>query len=239
MKRTVHWSQLGAATLLAALLALPAVAEDDKSGQDRNNDEQQAQSDKGSDKDQTRELKAFDLEHRKPQEIQQILALRKQAARTPAGTVAPGQPHAVRPRTAGFRPQQDRMALAADNENNVLFVRGSSDQIKEVEELVDALDVSAGDLEKKKIGDTRLIPISADSTARVRSALTQLQLDHQLMQLEDVSLIVVCTDGSDESEKKASQVEEVVSKLEADKDLGGSSEQDSDNDDNGSSNNNG
>lgn len=238
MKRTIHWSQLGAATLLAALLALPAVAEDDKNGQNGDNGDQQKQSDKDSDKNQTRELKAFDLEHRKPQEIQQILALRKQAAQTPAGAVTPGQPAAVQPRTAGFRPQQDRMAFAADNENDVLFVRGSSDQIKEVEELIDALDVSAGELEKKKIGDTRLIPISQDSTARVRSMLTQLQLDHQLMQLEDVSLIVVCTDGSDEKESKAKQVEEVVSKLDADKDLGGDSK-DSEKENNGSSNDNG
>ena len=225
----IRMNPLRASLALAAMLALsvPALSQDDSDKKDKKNEEQSQ-----ANKDEARELKAFDLEHRKPQEIQQILALRSQAEQRPQ---TPGQPALQRPpqqqqRTARFRPAKDRMAFAADNENDVLFVRGSKDQMKEVQEIVDALDVETEKLEKKKIGNTRLIPISQQSAAQVRATLAQLQLKHQMMQIGDAGLLVICDDGSEKQQAQARQIEEVLSKLDAREDIGKDSDNDSEND---------
>lgn len=225
----IRMNPFRASLALAAMLAMsvPALAQDDSDKKDKKNDGQSQ-----AKKDEARELKAFDLEHRKPQEIQQILALRSQAEQRPQ---TPGQPafqqqqqqQQQQQRTALFRPAKDRMAFAADSENDVLFVRGSKDQMKEVEEIVDALDVETDKLEKKKIGNTQLIPISQQSAAQVRVTLAQLQLKHQMLQIGDAGLLVICDDGSEKQEAQAKQIEEVLSKLDAREDIGKDSDNDS------------
>lgn len=241
MTRTMthRWIASPIALALGAMLvvASPASAEDDKDKDnpdrkerqaERQAEREQARQERQENRNRPRRLQAFDLEHRSPQEIQQLLSLRTQSAMP-----QPGQPIASRStgpqqRTA-FRPQldaQERMAFAVDNENNVLFVRGSRQQIKEVEDLVKALDVSAGKLKKQTIGKTQLIPIHKENVNQVRTTLSQLQLPHQVITVEDAALVVISHDGSDEQKAHAEQVEQVISKLEAGKGLGESSDKD-------------
>lgn len=241
MKLTHRWIASPIALALGAMLvaAAPASAEDDKTNDDKDRKERQAQrqeerqadrqearEERQEKRDKPRQLQAFDLEHRSPQQMQQLLSLRSQSAIGQPGQAIAGRSANANRRTA-FRPQfdaQERMAFAVDNENNVLFVRGSKKQIKEIEDLVKALDVPADKLKKQKIGDTQLIPIHKDNVNQVRTTLSQLQLQHQLITVDDAAMVVVSHDGSDEQKAQAEQVETVISKLEAAKGLGESSE---------------
>lgn len=245
MKRTHRWIASPIALALGAMLvaASPALAEDDKNNDDKERKERQAErqadreearKERQEKRDKPRQLQAFDLEHRSPQEIQQLLSLRSQPAIGHPGQALAGRTATPQQRTA-FRPQldvQERMAFAVDNENSVLFVRGSKKQIKEIEDLVKALDVPADKLKKQKIGDTQLIPIHKENVNQVRTTLSQLQLQHQLITVGDAAMVVIAHDGSDEQKAHAEQVEQVISKLEAAKGLGESEDKDkSDKDD--------
>jgi hypothetical protein len=247
MKRTHRWIASPIALALGAMLvaASPALAEDDKNSDDKDRKERQAQrQERQADRQEARQerqekrakprqLQAFDLEHRSPQQMQQLLSLRSHAAIGQPGQAIAGQPASPQQRTA-FRPQldaQERMAFAVDNDNNVLFVRGSKKQIKEVEDLVKALDVPADKLKKQKIGDTQVIPIHKDNVNQVRTTLSQLQLQHQLITVDDAAMVVVSHDGSDEQKAQAEQIEEVISKLDAARGLGESSDEEKSTDD--------
>jgi hypothetical protein len=227
VKRTQKqkWMHLAVATLACGLLA-PGAVPADESDKNQREGERQAQAEGEGEKRKTRQLKAFDLEHRDPQQFQQILALRGQGARPGAfgaqqqfpgrsapGVRPPGQQGVGSAQDAG----QDRLSIAIDAESKVLFVRGSEDQIEEVEKLVEAFDKPSDELEKHEFGDTRLIPVSQEQSQRVRATLAQLQLEHQMVSLGDVSLIAICPGDSDAEKQKAEQVEEVVAKLKADK----------------------
>jgi hypothetical protein len=237
MKRTHRWIASPIALALGAMLivAAPASAEDDKDTDDKDRrerqaerqaDREQARQERREDRTRPRQLQAFDLEHRSPQQMQQLLSLRSQSAIGQPGQAVAGRTTNPQQRTA-FRPQldrQERMAFAVDNENNVLFVRGSRQQIKEVEDLVKALDVSADKLKKQTIGETQLIPIHKDSANQVRTTLSQLQLPNQLITIGEAAMVVIAHDGSDEQKAHAEQVEQVITKLEAAKGLGESSD---------------
>ena len=87
-------------------------------------------------------------------------------------------------------------------------------------------DVPADKLKKQKIGDTQVIPIHKDNVNQVRTTLSQLQLPHQLITVDDAAMVVIAHDGSDEQKAQADQIEKVISKLEAAKGLGTSSDKD-------------
>jgi hypothetical protein len=223
----MQWNTLRArffAAAIAAAVGMPLssiAADSDKSGGKEK--EKQSQSEKS----EHRKLKAFELEHRDPQQIQQILALHKQTN----GASAAHHP-AARVGAAALSRQHKGLASAVDTENKILFVRGSEDEIQQVEKLVDAFDVKDGKLEKHKFCDLQLIPIRQKTAPQVQSTLTQLQLDHKLIQLGDLSLVVLREGDSEKSEKKLEQSEKVISKLDAKKSKSGEEDEERDGDKN-------
>lgn len=211
MKRTT-WLNTSTIFALTTMLALTAPAwADDKEDKKDKQDQGEKQAQEKND-EQPRALQSFDLKHRKPQEMQQVLALWSGQAVMPV-------PNTPQQRTAGFRPEinnnEERLAFAVDDENNVLFVRGPQDKVEEAGKIVEALDVAEEDLQKGAFGDTRIIPIKKDAETKVRNTFNQLQLKHQLVSMEDIAVVVVCHGDSDKEKKYADQVEEVLSKLNA------------------------
>lgn len=177
---------------------------------------------------QARKLQVFELENRKANEIQQLISLHTQATQQQAQLAAQHDPREVAPpgigqptgvqRTTGFRgPQQPQLSVAADPEQNLLFVRGSADQLKQVDELVSALDVADDQLEKQSFGELHLIPVRHGKAAQVQQILGQLQLQTQMVAMGEVGLIVVRTDAENGEADQLEQIEEIVSKLEAGK----------------------
>ena len=147
------------------------------------------------------------MQHRNPAEIQQLLGARPTA-------FAPRQSGlAIRASRAAELDDAPSASIAADSESNVLFVRGTKEQIQEVEELVKAVDVEGEKLEARSIGDKHVIPVSSSCANRVRGALSQLQLPHHLVSMGDATLIVLCDDGSEDFASVNSQTEEVISTL--------------------------
>jgi hypothetical protein len=161
----------------------------------------------------------FELEHRDPHEINQIIAMRTwaespaHAGVTPGQAAVPGQPGAVQ-RTAHYRaPDSDRVTTAVNAEEKLLFVRGSEDQIKEIEKLVDAFDVKDEELQAHDYGKCRLIPIHSKKVGQVQTTLSQLDLEGEMIRLGEVSLVTFRMD--DDNDQKRKQAEEVINKLDA------------------------
>jgi hypothetical protein len=211
MKWTSIFARTATALALAMAVAVPISARGDEHDKDRDKSDQQAAQD---DQDEIRQLKVFELEHRDPQQINQIITMRtRTAALAPGQAVVPVRPGVV-PRTAHFRPMDsDRVATAVNSEEKLLFVRGSEDQIKEVEQLVNAFDVKDEDIKAHDYGKCRLIPVHSKNVGQVQTTLSQLNLPGQMMRLGDVSLFVFHTD--DGNDQKREQAEEVIEKLDA------------------------
>lgn len=227
MKRNRIWgSTLTAVALLmssAPLLAQEST-EQEKQQQDQQQNQNADQENAEQQKASPRQLQAFDLEHRTAQEIQQVLGLRWQSQALQSRT-APLD-HQITPPTSqrrvAARPQlddeqgnTDHPVFAVDNKNKVLFVRGTEEQMGEVEKLISAFDVPAHELKKQQAGDTQLIPICKENMSQVRSTLSQLQLDHKLITMGDAALVIICQDDSEDSQAQAQQIEEVIGKLKA------------------------
>ena len=206
-----RWSKRIAAATTAAALAVPAAsfAQDAKGESGNRESERQTQTDRSESNERT--LKVFELKHCKPQEMQRLLALQSQAiaGRVLALQTAPGQT------TVGYRGiPQGELSVATDGDKKLLFVRGTENRLEEAEQLIQAFDTEADDLEKKDVGDVRLIPIRTSNAAQVQAVLGQLQLPAQMARLGKASVLVVpMTDGN---EKDAEQIEKVVSELKAD-----------------------
>ena len=237
MKRITGWTAGAVAVALSLALALPdaGIAQDKNAGQQnqpaaqagqaanqgqqnqarqrqqqqnqqQNQDQKQDQEEKPQ-KPEPRKLRVFELEHRSPQQIQQLISLHGQRPVHYGPGGVPGT-------TVGYRgvPQQN-LSVAVDNEHKLVFLRGTEKQLGEVEELIDAFDVAEGDIKKQTFGDLHLIPVRGGMSNQVSSILGQLQLPAQLVQLGEVGLIVVRT--GEEEEDHLQQVEEVISRVES------------------------
>ena len=184
---------------------------EDTNSQDRSDREQ---------KQQTRTLMAFDLEHANPQEIltliQTISARQHQAemSRQAKETSQRGrnaqqaQPTQVQFRPANANAQQNRVAVAVDQESKTLFVRGTEDQVSSVEKLVEMFDTEAGDLEKQELEGVTLVPVKQDRVQRINAVLGQLQLQTQSLRVGETALLILPDD-----EDQAKQVEQVIEKF--------------------------
>jgi len=191
--------------------------------QQSGNPAQQGQSQAGDQhqqKAQARELKVFTLQHRKPEEIQQLLALQSRGSGQQifrqAAFAAQGRPQ----QGDSAQAQSQPVATAADNDSNTLFVRGTAEQIQHIDQIIKAIDVPAEQLKQQTIGSTRVIPIAHDHANRVRTTLSSLQLPHQIVPMGDMSLVVISNDGSEDFEAAAKQTEEVLSALQKNGDQG-------------------
>ena len=229
---------LMAVALLGAVPGLVAAQEQknaDKpqaqsSGQDENSN--QGQDKQEQEKDEVRTLKAFDLEHAKPQEmvtlIQTISARQHQAemnrkAKEQAEKRAEKQerdpsqaatvPNAPQRTQVQFRPysaipQQNRLAVAVDEESKTLFVRGTSEQVSGVEKLVETFDTESGKLEKQEIDGVTLVPVKHDRLQQINTILSQLQLQTQALRVGDTAVLILPDD-----EERAKQAEQVIARL--------------------------
>ena len=223
------------ALTLAAAVALPlaAHAQNQPQSDERDNQESREGDDKKKQEgeDQPRELEVFELEHRNPQQLNQIIVLAERtsaSAHAAPGHVRPGQPGATTPgrTTAGYRGttgDKDKVVTAVNAEEKILFVRGSEDQIEKVKELVEAFDVENQELKRHEYHGVRLIPVRSSDAQQVQSTLAQLNLQGQMLQMGYISLIAF--HGDDTNKEKVEQAEEVIQKLKARaKDAGDSSE---------------
>jgi Ni/Co efflux regulator RcnB len=241
--------RLGFAALTAAAFTLPvASAQDRNNNQDRNdqnrteerrdaNQERDANQDRQKTERKKRTLKVFELKHRNPQEIIQVLTLKWTRA-DQTGFGQPGQPfygtqqasYPVRPgvptpvttqaqpatteHVAGYRGTESELYVTFDAEAGLMFVRGTEDRVKKVEELIKAIDVSKDELQKASFEGLHLIPVKQDKLQQVTRTLSMLRIANQPMVLGDVAIIVV-RDDADEDDDVVDQVREIVSKYDA------------------------
>jgi hypothetical protein len=187
-------------------------AQQDKAQQDKAQQEQQQDQKAAEAQKQPRELKVFELQHRNPGEIQQLLNARP--------TSYPGVRQAViigrissRPAELDQQSQTPPPAIAGDADSRALFARGTKEQLQQIEELVKAVDVPMDQFKPQTIGDKHLIPIHGDGTQRVLNTLTQLQLPHQPVQMGEGAIIVLCDDGSGDFQTITEQTQQVIAKL--------------------------
>jgi hypothetical protein len=177
---------------------------------------QKQQSDEHKDR---RQLKVFELEHRDPQQLAQIISLQWRSH-----GVLRGQPGGLSgqvggpPGIGGFGltmpSNPDEPAIAFDAEEKLLFVRANKDQLAKIEKLVDALDVPQEKLSQQDFAGLHLIPIRQDKAPQVTKVLADLQIPSQTMTMGKAVLVVVR--GDDKDVNHVDQVKEVIGKLHAD-----------------------
>jgi len=185
--------------------------------------QQQGQSqagDQNQQKAQSRELKIFTLQHRKPEEIQQLFSIQSQSGARQVLRPAAVAQQSGGQQGGGAQAQPQPIAIAADGQSNSLFVRGTAEQIQHIEQIIKAVDVPAEQFKQQTIGSTRVIPIAHDHANRVRTTLSSLQLPHQIVPMGDMSLVVISNDGSEDFEANAKQTEEVLTALQKGGDQG-------------------
>lgn len=233
MKRTGIFARLGGALVLSTACALPLTAFGEDNGKNNGNDSER-QSQQSEDKEkQDLKLKVFELEHRTPQEITQLLMLQSGATTGQAH----GQPGAAQPAVAPQRPatrttagyrgadQPARVVAIKDEDTDFLFVRGPEKKVDEVEKLVDAFDVPADEIKKQQVGDVHLIPVRNDKGQQVQTVLGQLGLQSRMLRLGETAMIAIQAD--EDKKDQLEQAEKVIEKLAGDN---GSSDKKSDSD---------
>lgn len=151
-------------------------------------------------KPESRHLRVFELKHRNPQELVQLLSMQ---------IPRPGLPAQGVQRTAGYRGATENVQVAADQKKGFLLVRGTQGQIDEIGQLVKAIDVEEGQLKKQEFRDMHLMPVPAQEATRVHSILSQLGLSGQMVSMGKVSFMVF----AHEDDEKTQQAEEVINRL--------------------------
>ncbi len=240
--------RFGIAALFGAAVALPfpAIAQDrgqDKQGaQDKSKPgtNEQSTDRKDAKAEKTKwTLKAFELKHRSPQELTQILTMRvgdgmlapiappvppvatyPTSAAYPVRQTAPGglattaaQPPTGAERISGYRGAEGQVYMAFDPEARLLFVRGPEDQVRKVEELVKALDVPNDKLQKTDFGNLHLIPVRQDKLPQVARTLSMLRINNQTLTIGDAAMIVIRAEDHDDG--VAAEAREVIAKYNA------------------------
>ena len=170
-----------------------------------------------------RKLKIFELKHRSPQEMQQIVALlrnpRSRLAATGIGNLGQvsfgGTSGAV---PGSLPPPHDPQAasqplVAADAETKLLFVRGTDEHIQQIEDMVKAFDVVEDNFTSQQFGDVMLIKVEKGQAGRVHGLLSQLQLGSQMVHIGPLSLIAIRTGPSDQDKAAAEQAQQVIAMI--------------------------
>ena len=235
-----NFSHMIRALALGVAVAVPlsAAAQNEQETRRNSQESRENEDSKKEEKDKTRSLAVFELEHRDPQQLNQIIMLAEKTSSSAQAHAATRQARATQPAagtlgrtTLGYRGttgNKDQLVTAVNSEQKILFVRGSDEQIKKVEELVKAFDVEVQDVKRHTYEDVRLIPVRGSSASQVQSTLSQLNLQGQLLPMGDVSLIVFRADDS--NQEKIEQAEQVIEKLNARaEDSSNSSSSDNDN----------
>lgn len=208
---------------LAVLTGLLAGAggargQDQQSNQPTGQNTQAAEKTEAAKKEEPRELRIVELEHRRPQEIIQLLNLRNTAQRNQNPAQGAG------PTATFFRGRPQNLAIASQENRGLLFLRGTAEDLKDAEKLVKAFDVADEKLEPQKIGDLRVIPIRHGQAAQIQQVLGQLQIPSQMLPLGKTAVIVLAP-GDDDTTLK--QADEVIKKLDvSDEDRSSDSQRD-------------
>lgn len=219
MLKTINRSRCEAAVALSVMLALPMAASADhhkkdagkKAEQKQQQQAEKEQEKKNQQKQQVRKLKIFELEHRTPQEMAQLLRIQSSQ---PVTHAPPGAAAAARTQTGYRGVPQPTLVVAVDaEEDRLLFVRGPEEKISEIEELIESFDAPADKIEERQVGKVHLIPIRNGKEAKVHAILSQLEIPNQMLKLGEAGLIAVPASKQDQM---LSQAKQVIAKLGAD-----------------------
>ena len=202
--------RLGLASVFGAVLALPtpAIAQE-KERQDRANPTQERSAEKQATKTEKAKwtVKAFDLKHRNPEELNQILTSRwddppsRQQGSVVmigpggypvrVGIPQPVQPVATTQRTSSFRGTDSQLLVSFDPQAKLFFVRGPEAEVREAELLVKALDVPNGQLKQVDFNGMHLIPVRQEKMQQVTQTLSALRINNHTTTLGDASFVVI------------------------------------------------
>lgn len=225
MKSLSQW--IPAFTIAAAVAALPMTAhaqdnqqsdqankQESREGEESKNKQQNEQKEGESPKDAKRAMKlqVFELKHCDPQQLNQIVMMISRASIEHQS----GNAHAAQPmvNTAGYRGtanNPNQFFTAVQPEEKTLFVRAPEEQIKLVEELVNAYDVEAQQIQEQEFHGIYLIPVKREQAHRVHATLSQLHLHGEALQLGEMNLIAIRR--NDMSEEEVDQAKQIVQKL--------------------------
>lgn len=239
--------RLGLASVFGAALALPtpAIAQEKERqdparpaqeraaekqnqaqpGQERSTEKQAAKTEKAK-----WTVKAFDLKHRNPEEVNQILTSRwdDPSRIAPQGSmvvIGPGgypvrvgvpqpiQPVSTTQRTSGYRGSDSQLLVSFDPQARLFFVRGPEAQVREAEALVKALDVPDGQLKAVEFNGMHLIPVRQEKMQQVTQTLSNLRINNHTTTLGGAAFVVIR--GESEDDGIVEQVRTVISKYDA------------------------
>lgn len=154
-----------------------------------------------------RKLEIIELQHRDPQQLVQLLSLWDQVALPGLG----GRGRVVVQRPSLQDRTDPRLAIALANEQKLMFVRGTADQIEKIKTLVTAIDVADDAVKPQDFADHRLIPIPGDNSGPIQSTLTQLELEGQMLRVGNTTFLAYKLD--DEGGERLQQAEQVIARL--------------------------
>ena len=225
--------RLGLASVFGAVLALPtpAIAQE-KERQDPAQPAQERTTEKQDAKPAKAKwtVKAFDLKHRNPEELNQILTSRwdnpsRIATQGVAVMIGPGgypvrvgvpqpvQPVATTQRTSSYRGADSQLLVSFDPQAKLFFVRGPEAEVREAEALVKALDVPNGQLKAMEFNGMHMIPVRQEKLQQVTQTLSALRINNHTTNLGDASFVVIRDESEDDG--IVEQVRTVISKYDA------------------------
>lgn len=239
--------RLGLASVFGAALALPtpAIAQE-KERQDPANPAQERSAEKqnqaqpgqerSTEKQATKTEKAkwtvkvFDLKHRNPEELNQILTSRwddpsRIAPQSSVVMIGPGgypvrvgapqpvQPVSTTQRTSSYRQPDSQLLVSFDPQARLFFVRGPEADVQKAEALVKALDVPNGQLKAVEFNGMHLIPVRQEKMQQVTQTLSNLRINNHTTTLGDAAFVVIR--GESEDDGILEQVRTVISKYDA------------------------
>jgi type II secretory pathway component GspD/PulD (secretin) len=175
-------------------------------------------------------VKAFELKHRNPEEVNQILTSRwdDPSRIAPQGSmvvIGPGgypvrvgvpqpvQPVSTTQRTSGYRGSDSQLLVSFDPQAKLFFVRGPEAEVREAEALVKALDVPNGQLKAVEFNGMHLIPVRQEKMQQVTQTLSNLRINNHTTTLGGAAFVVVRDESEDDGILE--QVRTVISKYDA------------------------
>jgi type II/III secretion system protein len=225
--------RLGLASVFGAALALPAPAvAQEKERSERADPAQQRTTDMPAAKPEKSKwtVKAFELKHRNPEEMNQILTKQwtepQPAVMASTVMIGPGgypvrvgvpqtptQPISATQRTSAYPSTDSHLLVSFDPQARLFFVRGPEEKVRKAEELVKALDVTDSQLKQVDFDGMHMIPVRQDKLQQVTRTLSDLRISNWTKSLGNAAFVVIRDES--ESDGIVEQVRTVISKYDA------------------------